>query len=45
VFYKFADPALENLTAGHKVMLRIGPQNRAIVENRLRAMRQVLARR
>jgi hypothetical protein len=43
VFYKFADPALENLSAGQKVMLRMGPQNRAIVENKLRAMRQVLA--
>jgi hypothetical protein len=44
VFYKFADPALENLSAGQKLMLRMGPQNRAIVENKLRTMRKVLAR-
>jgi hypothetical protein len=45
VFYKFADPALENLSAGHKILLRIGPDNRTRVLNKLRAFRQALTAR
>ena len=35
VFYEFADPALQNLSAGQKTLLRIGPANTAIVKARL----------
>src|SRR5690606_24328802 len=27
VLYRFADPALESLSAGQKIMIRIGPDN------------------
>lgn len=34
VFYQFADPKLEKLSAGQKIMIRIGPDN----EHRVKAM-------
>lgn len=42
VFYVFADPKLEALSAGQKVLLRIGPQNAARVKARLRELRSLL---
>lgn len=42
VFYKFADPELESLSAGHKLMLRIGNENAARVKNKLREIRSEL---
>jgi hypothetical protein len=39
VFYEFADPQLEALSAGQKAMLRIGPENSAIVKKKLRELR------
>ncbi len=43
VFYLFADPALESLSAGHKIMIRIGNDNAARVKTELRALRSALA--
>jgi hypothetical protein len=43
VLYKFADPEMEALSAGQKVLLRIGPRNAARVKSKLRELRQTLA--
>lgn len=43
VFYQFADPALQNLSAGRKILLRIGPANSAIVKAKLIEIRKRLA--
>lgn len=42
VFYKFVDPELESLSAGHKLMLRIGNENAALVKKKLREVRAEL---
>jgi hypothetical protein len=42
VFYLFQDPELEGLSAGQKIMIRIGPLNAAKVKVRLREIRQEL---
>ena len=39
VLYEFADPALEDLSAGQKAMLRIGKEDRERVKARLREVR------
>lgn len=39
VFYKFADPQLEEMSAGHKLMVRIGPDNAARIKQVLRSLR------
>lgn len=44
VFYEFADPSLEQLSAGQKVLIRMGPKNAAIVKNKLRELRAEIAR-
>jgi hypothetical protein len=44
VFYQFADPSLEERSAGQKLMIRLGPQNAAIVKQKLRALRQEVAK-
>jgi hypothetical protein len=41
--YQFADPKLEDLSAGQKLMLRMGPTNAAIVKNKLRELRSQVA--
>jgi len=43
VFYEYADPALETLSAGQKILLRIGPANTAIVKSKLVKIRKGLA--
>ncbi len=43
VFYKFADPELEALSAGQKILIRIGPENAMRVKTKLRGLRQELA--
>lgn len=43
VFYKFADPALQKLSAGQKILLRIGSANRVIVKDKLVEVRKRLA--
>lgn len=45
VFYKYADPKLEALSAGQKLMIRIGPANAARVKAKLRELRQALIMR
>jgi hypothetical protein len=42
IFYKFADPKLQSLSAGHKLMLRIGNDNAARVKGKLREIRSEL---
>ncbi|MFO7984094.1 MAG: DUF3014 domain-containing protein, partial [Desulfuromonadales bacterium] len=36
VRYRYADPDLESLSAGRKILIRIGPDNAAVLKNRLR---------
>ncbi len=43
VLYEFADPELEALSGGQKLMLRLGPDNRRLVEARLRDLRSRIA--
>jgi len=43
VLYKYVDPELEALSAGQKVLIRIGPRNTARVKSKLRELRQALA--
>ena len=40
--YAFADPALESLSAGQKLLLRTGPANEALIKSKLRAIRALL---
>lgn len=42
VFYQFADAALEARSAGQKTLLRMGPENAAIVKDKLRQLRAEL---
>jgi hypothetical protein len=43
VLYQFADPELEALSAGQKVLIRVGPDNAARIKSKLRELRAVLA--
>jgi hypothetical protein len=45
VLYQFADPELEGLSAGQKIMVRMGPQNAVKVKAKLREIRRELAAR
>lgn len=42
VLYQFADPELEALPTGQKLMIRIGPGNEAIVKSKLRQLRAAI---
>ena len=42
VLYHFADPKLEELSSGQKIMVRIGPANATIAKQRLRELRQII---
>jgi hypothetical protein len=42
VFYKYADPRLQGLSAGERLMIRIGPDNAARVKKKLRELRDAL---
>jgi len=42
VLYRYADPALEARSPGHKILLRIGPDNTARVQRVLRGWREAL---
>jgi hypothetical protein len=44
VNYEFVDAELENRSAGQKMLIRIGPQNAAIVKVKLRELRKVIAK-
>lgn len=43
VLYEFDDPALQNLAAGQKLLLRMGPVNERRVKASLRELRQLVA--
>jgi hypothetical protein len=38
-FYVYADPSLESLSVGQKLLLRVGPANEALIKAKLRAIR------
>lgn len=42
VFYRYADPGLQSLSAGQKLLIRTGPANEATIKARLRAFRAAL---
>ena len=42
VQYQYADPKLEQLSAGQKAMIRMGSANAAVVKEKLRALRAAL---
>ncbi len=42
VLYEFAAPELEDLSGGQKVLIRMGPENAAIIQLKLRAIRHEL---
>ncbi len=44
VLYEFADPALQGLSAGQKMLVRMGPSNEARVKAKLREFKQALTR-
>lgn len=39
VFYEFADPSLENRSAGQKLLIRMGSENAALIKQKLRELR------
>jgi hypothetical protein len=43
--YSYADPALESLSVGQKLMLRLGPANEAVLKAKLRVIRSLLTAR
>jgi hypothetical protein len=43
VYYKYADPKLERLSAGQKVILRIGPENGKLLKAKLTEFRKLIA--
>jgi hypothetical protein len=45
VFYEYADPKLEALSAGEKLLLRMGPSNEAIMKAKLRELRRSIVNR
>jgi hypothetical protein len=42
VLYVFADPKLEAMSAGQKVLVRMGPENARVVKDKLRELRDLL---
>ncbi len=42
VMYEFADPALEALPAGQKILLRMGPDNAEAIKDKLAELRAIL---
>jgi hypothetical protein len=44
VFYEYADPALEQLSAGQKVLLRMGNANAAQMKQKMREFRGLIAK-
>jgi len=45
VFYEYADPKLEGLSAGQKLLLRMGPTNEAAMKAKLREFRKAIVNR
>lgn len=44
VLYEYADPALQDLSAGQKMLVRMGPENEAKVKAKLRELKRALTR-
>ena len=44
VFWEYADPGLEERSAGQKLLIRMGPQNARIIKDKLRAFRAEIIR-
>lgn len=44
VFYEFADPRIEALSAGQKTLIRMGSENAAVVKKKLEELRREIAR-
>jgi hypothetical protein len=42
VLYKYADPKLESLSSGQKLLIRMGPENETAVKAKLRELRAAL---
>lgn len=42
VMYRYADPQLEALSAGQKILVRLGPDNAAVVKAKLRELRRAV---
>jgi hypothetical protein len=42
VMYTFADPALEKLPAGQKILIRMGPENAAAIKTKLMELRSII---
>jgi len=45
VFYEYADPKLEGLSAGQKLLVRMGPGNEAVMKAKLREFRKAIVNR
>jgi hypothetical protein len=45
VFYQYADPKLEALSSGQKLLLRMGPANEAVMKAKLRELRKAVVNR
>jgi hypothetical protein len=45
VYYKYADAKLEKLSAGQKALIRVGPENAALLKKKLREIRAAVAGR
>jgi hypothetical protein len=43
LLYRFSDPALEGLTSGQKILLRVGPENEQRLKSKLREIRKLIA--
>jgi hypothetical protein len=43
VMYTFADPALESRAAGQKLLMRMGPENAAVIKAKLTELRAIIA--
>lgn len=43
IFYQFADPGLESLSAGRRLLLRIGNDNASRIQAKLRELRSLIA--
>ena len=44
VLYEYADPALQGMSAGQKILVRMGPENEAKVKAKLREIKRALTR-
>jgi hypothetical protein len=43
IMWEYADPKLEALSAGHKILVRVGPENAARLKAKLREVRRQVA--